>query len=203
MVVYRDILTPRFAHLIFSVVDDEVNFVTVMCYWLLWKCLLVPETELKQEDRVKSVVLSAIEMFAALSFTYGNYYSIWPWIYCSCVFGLTAVRSIYREQLDLVITLSAGLYWSMNLIVHLVDFLVLQQIHGHINDEQLFLRMFSYKLFQALLVLQLAIIYSQSLQPTIKSIQDSPIILLRLFELTVPVNALMFVSFLFELTFYD
>ena len=97
LLVYRDNLTPRFAHFLCSVVDDEVNFVFVMCYWLVWKCFLVPETEIKREDRIKMVVLSALEMAVALSFTYASYASVWPWIYCSCVFGITAVRSIFRE----------------------------------------------------------------------------------------------------------
>jgi hypothetical protein len=63
--------------------------------------------------------------------------------------------------------------------------------------------MFSYKLFQFVIILQMSFLYSQTLMPTIKIIRDNPNLLMLCFEMALPANILMLFTFLFELTFYD
>lgn len=86
--------------------------------------------------------------------------------------------------------------------MHSIDFLLFQHLIGYYQDI-LFQKMFSYKLFQFILCLLISFLYSQAIKPTFKVIQDHPSLLLTVYNLTIPCNILMLVTFLFELTFYD
>lgn len=95
------------------------------------------------------------------------------------------------------------IYFIQNTLVHMVDFIVFQMYYDHKNDEQLFMRMFSYKLYQAVIIGMLSLIFSQTLCPSIGVITKHPRLLLDIFKLTIPANILMLFTFLYELTFYD
>ena len=90
-----------------------------------------------------------------------------------------------------------------NFVVHAIDFVLVQKVLEMQNDEQLFMRMFSYKLFQGVLVLQLALVYAQSIRPTLTIVQENPKVLLTIFNHTIVVNCTMVVTFLYEITYYD
>ena len=40
MINFREHITPDMLHFVSSMVDDEVHFICIMGYWLLWKCFL-------------------------------------------------------------------------------------------------------------------------------------------------------------------
>jgi len=63
--------------------------------------------------------------------------------------------------------------------------------------------MFSYKLFQTLICLSIAIVYSQTIKPSFEIIKENPRLLYSLFKMTIVLNAMMLVTFLYELTFYS
>ena len=42
MIKRRDVITPGALHFFTSWVDEEVNFLCIMVYWLTWKCFLIP-----------------------------------------------------------------------------------------------------------------------------------------------------------------
>ena len=208
---YRESLVPGFLHLFTAMVEEEIAFLTVMVYWGLWKCWLMPEEqpsghipatrEAKTKERVRIVTLALLELLLSLSLSQAPSY--WDYLYCLTAFTFTAVRSLYHEQLDLLSLLFLAIYLMQNFIVHAVDFVVVQQCLGMQNDEQLFTRMFSYKVFQGVLVLQLALVYAQSIRPTLAVVQENPRVLLTIFNHTIVVNCTMVITFLYEITFYD
>jgi hypothetical protein len=73
MINQREEITPASLHFFTSWVDDEVNFLCIMVYWLTWKCFLIPQenqlatNEQKVQQRIKTVVLGLLEMLLALS----------------------------------------------------------------------------------------------------------------------------------------
>lgn len=73
---------------------------------------------------------------------------------------------------------------------------------GFYHDE-LFLKMFSYKLFQFVNTLLMSFVFAQGMYPTFAVTKDYPEVLTILFKLTVPGNFLLLFTFLYELTFYD
>lgn len=213
LITYRRDLCPELFHFMTSMVDEELYFLNVMVLWLTWKCYLHPKQELANpkiytaseifENRAKVVTLGLFEMLFCLSLLHDGFDDKWPYVYCLSVFAFVAVRSLFYEQLDLTCLVFLGIYVTQNSVVHLVDLVFHQSVMQTINDEQLFLRMFSYKLFQVVLVSVMSVVYSQTLCPTIGLLKESPRLLTTLFSLTIPLNLLMLVTYLFELTFYD
>ena len=211
LIRYRDCLTPDFIHFITCVVEDEAHFVCVTLYWLFWKCFLTIDpnlinkydTKRRVEDRVKIVARAIIELAVSLLLM-GSWfeYSFYPWLYCLSVFIFVALRSVFSEYIDLTAMIFVFMYFCQNFIVNLIDFAVFKQYMGFYHDD-LFLRMFSYKLFQAVLCLMISFIYAQSFQPTFDTIKETPGILAMIFKLTLPCNVLMLFTFVVELSFYD
>lgn len=116
MINHRESITPDVLHFISSMVDDEVHFICIMAYWLLWKCFLTLD-EIKNltkaqivEERIKIVVRALIELVLALILAQGSFESFWPWVYCLSVFAMTAMRSIYSEFIDLTATIFVVMY---------------------------------------------------------------------------------------------
>jgi len=93
-------------------------------------------------------------------------------------------------------------YFSQNLIVNIIDFIVYKNYMGYYHDE-MFLRMFSFKVWQFLMCLLASLVYSQTFMPTMPTLKENPQLLMALFKLILPINILMMVSFLYELTVYD
>jgi hypothetical protein len=114
-----------------------------------------------------------------------------------------ALRSVFKENLDLTFTIFVFIYSIQNLLVHLVDLALHSSFEEEATDDELFLRMFSFKLFQFVLCMLLSLIYSQAICPSIEIFTAYPRLLYTLFTLTIPVNILMLTTYLFELTFYD
>ena len=80
--------------------------------------------------------------------------------------------------------------------------MIFKQAMGYYNDE-LFLQMFSYKLFQAAICLVLGFVYAETIKPSIPLISDYPSTLVTIFKWTIPLSFCMLGSFLIELTFYS
>lgn len=95
-----------------------------------------------------------------------------------------------------------GAYMMQNFIVNSIDYLVFKQAMGYYNDE-LFLQMFSYKLFQAAICLVLGFVYAETIKPSIPFITEHPAIIVTIFKWTIPLSICMLGSFLIELTFYN
>lgn len=113
------------------------------------------------------MVLAYAEMLLSLSLCSGSFETFWPYVYCSFAFAFVAVRSVFKEQLDLTCFIFLVIYFTQNTLVHIVDLTIHQNFFETQNDEQLFLRMFSYKLWQVMLVGILSLVYSQSICPSI------------------------------------
>lgn len=62
------------------------------------------------EDRVKIVVRGLLELTIGLALTQSSFENFWPWIYCYGVYGMTALRSIFSEQIDLMATIFVVMY---------------------------------------------------------------------------------------------
>lgn len=78
------------------------------------------------KNRIKTVVLAYSEMLLAMSLSSSSMDSLWPYFYCTCVFSFVAIRSVFKEQLDLTCLVFLVMYFIMNIIVHLVDLCVHQ-----------------------------------------------------------------------------
>lgn len=85
-------------------------------------------------------------MTIALLMTMVTFDSMFPFVYCYSVYALASLRSIYLEKVDMIALIFFVLYFSQNFIVNSIDFIVYKHMLGFYHDE-LFLRMFSYKLF--------------------------------------------------------
>jgi hypothetical protein len=118
------------------------------------------------------------------------------------VFTLVALRSVFSEYMDLTAMMFVLVYFSQNFIVNAIDFAFFKQYMGYYHDD-LFLRMFSYKVFQGTLCLMISFVYAQSFQPTFNVIKETPGLLIMIFKLTLPCNMLMLFTFMIELSFYD
>lgn len=93
-------------------------------------------------------------------------------------------------------------YFMQNFVVNSVDYLLYRKAFGYYNDA-MFQQMFSYKLYQCTLCILIAFIFSQTLKPSLQLIKENPFLLKQIFKLTIPLNVLMLITFLYELTFYD
>ena len=182
-----------------------------MLYWLLWKCFLTVDPNVinkydakrKVEDRIKLVARALIELTFCLILMGSTYeYSFYPWLYCLSVFIFFSIRSVFQEHIDLTAFIFLMVYFSQNFIVNMIDWGVYKQYMGFYHDD-LFLRMFSYKLFQVALCSMVAFTYAQSIQPTFDIIKETPGILAMVFKLTLPCNILMMLTFVVEISFYD
>ena len=115
---------------------------------------------------------------------------------------MICVRAIYSEIIDMIAWFFLVTYLMQNFIVNIIDYFLFHKALGYYNDIQ-FQQMFSYKLFQTILCLLIATIYSQSLKPTLDIFKSNPWLLNTAFRLTIPLNICMLITFMFELTFYD
>lgn len=59
---------------------------------------------------MKIVVRAFIEMIIALIMTKSSYESYWAWVYCSGVFIMIGLRSVYSEYIDLTATIFVIMY---------------------------------------------------------------------------------------------
>lgn len=65
------------------------------------------------------------------------------------------------------------LYFGQNFVVNSIDFVIYKHMLGFYNDE-LFLRMFSYKLFQFVNCTLISFVFAQGMYPTFQLIKDCP-----------------------------
>ena len=100
------------------------------------------------EERFKVVVRGAIEIVVALLITrsFGWQSDNYSWLYCSSLYCLAALRSIYLEKFDLFASIFLCCYMLQNLIVNCIDWMVFKGTLGFYEDKA-FWQMFSYKLF--------------------------------------------------------
>lgn len=206
----REPLTPDIFHFVMCVDEEEVHFLFVSCLWLFFRCWLEPDPSyVKQvaperiiEERVKIVTRSALEMGISLLVMQGFLETYAQWAYCFGLFALIAVRTVYKDHLDLTGFIFVIVYFSQNFIVNMIDFVVYKNFLGYYHDEQ-FLKMFSYKVWQFWTCLLVSFVYAQTLIPSFEKVKENPSVLSTLFKLLIPSNMLMLATFLFELTVYD
>ena len=190
--------------------EEEVHFLFVTCLWLFFRCWLEPDpTYVKQvaperitEERFKIVTRSALEMGISLLVMQGFLETYAQWAYCFSLLGLIAVRTVYKDHLDLTGLIFVVVYFSQNFIVNTIDFVIYKNFLGYYHDEQ-FLKMFSYKVWQFWTCLVVSFVYAQTLAPSFETVKENPAVLSTLFKLLIPSNLLMLATFLFELTVYD
>ena len=94
-------------------------------------------------------------------------------------------------------------YTLLNFTVNFCDYLIFVKILKYEEQLDQSSLLFSYQIFQIGLCLLIALVYSQTLSPTVPTIKEQPWILSPLFRLSIPLNFLMLVSVLYELTFYN
>lgn len=126
----------------------------------------------------------------------------YSWIYCLSLFAFICLRALFSETLDLITIFLVLTYFFQNFIVNSIDYLIYRKALGYYEDV-IFQQMFSYKLYQFTICLTLALIFSQTLHPSFTIILNHPVLLKHSFKLTIPLNLLMLITFLFELTFFD
>jgi hypothetical protein len=100
-----------------------------------------------------------IEVMIALFLTFkyrSDSYAFW---WCSFIYILAAIRSVFNEQFDLPALIFILAYGFQNLITNIVDLAVFKQSLEFKEDVD-FEEMFSFKLFQTLLCLIVAFVYS-------------------------------------------
>lgn len=210
LIWYREPLTPDIFHFVMCMDEEEVHYLFITCLWLFYRCCLEPDPiQVKQlpqervvEERFKIVARSALEMAITLlaQQTVSDSYS--QWAYCFSAFALMAVRTIYKDWLDLTAFIFVIVYFAQNFIVNSIDYVIYKHFYGYYHDEQ-FLKMFSFKVWQFWMCLLVSFVYSQTLSPSFQSVKESPALLATLFRLILPTNVLMLFTFLYELTVYD
>lgn len=57
------------------------------------------------------------------------------WLYCFGLFGLTALRSVYKNYLDLTGLIFMIVYFMQNFIVNMIDFIIFKSYLGYYHDE--------------------------------------------------------------------
>jgi hypothetical protein len=67
----------------------------------------------------------------ALGWQWDNY----SWVYCSSLYCLAAVRSVYSEKFDLFASVFLSSYIIQNLIVNLIDWMVFKGTLGFYEDK--------------------------------------------------------------------
>ena len=206
----KDYLTPDIFHFLTCVDEEEVHYIFATGLWLYFKCLLEPSAgHMKQvpqskyrEERLKIIIRSAMELAISLLALQSITDSLWHWAYCFSVFILASARTLYKDQLDLTAFIFLFVYFSQNFLINMIDFIFFKHYMGFYHDE-MFLKMFSFKIWQFAMCLLVSFIYSQTLRPTIQTLKQNPQLLITLFQLLLPINILMMFTFLYELTVYD
>lgn len=182
-----------------------------MSLWLCYKCLLTLDTSQTallneaqiRDEKLKVIVKGAIELFLGLLIMTGDLKHFGPWIYCPLMYGLAAFRTLFPGHLDLTFIIFALAYQIQNIIVNLVDFAFFQKRRGFYIQDDVFVQMFSHKLFQSLTCLMIAFVYAQCIKPTFRITEECPSVLRVIFNLTIPCNIIMLLAFLYELTLFD
>jgi hypothetical protein len=135
----REPLTPDVLHFVTCVVEEEAHFIWIMMFWLTYKCSLTLEDHNKLltegrlvEERLKVVVRGLIEMIVALVITKQDMYA---WVYCTSLYVLAAIRSIYLEKFDLFASIFLCSYMIQNLIVNLIDWVAFKGSLGFYQDN--------------------------------------------------------------------
>lgn len=139
LIHHRKDICPAFYHFMTCMVDEEVYFLNTMAMWMVFKCFLIPDehsvagkqvqtqtAEIIFQNRIKTVVLAYTEMLLSLSLCSGSFETLWPYVYCSCAFGFVALRSVFKEQLDLTCFIFLVIYFTQNTLVHIVDLTIHQ-----------------------------------------------------------------------------
>ena len=75
-----------------------------------------------------------IEIFVALTVMNSFLTDSYTLFYCFFIYGLTSVRSIYKERFDIMASIFFLAYTMQNMIVNLVDFLIFRKALGFYND---------------------------------------------------------------------
>ena len=148
-------------------VEEEAYFICVMLYWLLWKCFLIVDPQFekmkdnaqKNDNRIKVVARAFLELTVSLALLNQTFESYYPWVYCYILLAFVAFRSIYFEKIDLTVTIFVILYFSQNFFVNMIDFVVYKHMLGFYSDD-LFHRMFSYKVFQTINCLIVSFVFA-------------------------------------------
>ena len=127
----------------------------VTMYWLFWKCFLtinpssVNKYDAKRliQNRIGIVARAVIELGLSLILTTSYYDGTpYPFLYCLTVFSFVAIRSVFSEYVDLTASIFVFVYFAQNCLVNIIDFAYYKHFLGFYHDD-LFLRMFSYKVF--------------------------------------------------------
>mmetsp|Transcript_19188 Transcript_19188/g.29391 ORF Transcript_19188/g.29391 Transcript_19188/m.29391 type:complete len:361 (+) Transcript_19188:10-1092(+) len=166
----REELTPDFFHFVTCMVEEEGHFIWIMYLWLNYKCFLRMDSTSSRflsdaqryEERLKIVVRGVIEIVISLLIMWWALSDSYSLFYCLAIYAFAAVRSVYAEQLDLMIWVFCVTYMLQNMLVNLFDFIVFKKALGF-YDEMDFQEMFSYKLFQFVLCAIISFVYSQCL----------------------------------------
>jgi hypothetical protein len=105
--------------------------------------------------------------------------------------------------MDLTAIIFIIAYQIQNLIVNIFDLAFFQKKKGAYAQDEVFVAMFSHRLFQTLTCLIIAFVYAQCIRPTSRLTEDCPGVLRSIFNLTIPFNIIMLLAFLYELTLFD
>lgn len=211
LIRYREPLTPDFLHFTTCLPEEEAHFIWIMFLWLCYKCWLTLDTNQTtllnekqvRDEKLKAIVKGAIELTIALFTMTWSLKHFGPWVYCPVMYGLAALRTLFEGQLDLTGIIFVIAYSIQNLIVNLVDFAFFQKKGGFYTQDDVFVQMFSHKIFQALTCLMIAFVYAQCIKPTSRITEECPGVLRAIFNLTIPCNMVMLLAFLYELTLFD
>ena len=184
-----------------------------MIWWLTSQCFLTSDpqsTKMLSNSQVKQetmkicarAIFELLVVLLCLNVSTNHVESLWDYVYCFATVALLSVKAVWREQTKVFFRIFATVYLLLNIIVNSIDFIVYKQILGFYNDE-LFNRMFSFKVFQGALCMVTAFVFSEALRPQSKVVGDQPGVLAIVYNLSFPSNIALFVTFLFELTFYE
>lgn len=111
--------------------EEEAHFIWVMLLWLTYKCFLSLDTAQEalmssesriQSEKMKVIAKGAIELFASLMLTTYSFKHYGPWLICSKLYLVAAIRTLFSGKFDLTLIMFVIAYQIQNFIVNLIDF---------------------------------------------------------------------------------
>jgi hypothetical protein len=169
LILLRDPIMPDMFHFTTCLSAEEAHFIWVMFLWLCHKCFLTLETAQETmisneakilSERLKVIVKGGIELFVGLLVMTATFNHFGPWIYCAAIYFVASVRSMFEGKFDLTIAMFIIAYQIQNFIVNLIDFAFFQKRHGFYIQDEIFVHMFSHKIFQTLTCFMIGFVYA-------------------------------------------
>lgn len=129
---------------------------------------MISSEEKLWNEKLKVVAKGGIELFITMVLTTPEFQHYGPWLYVPAIYGVAALKTLFDGMLDLTLVMFALSYQLQNFIVNLIDYGFFQKRRGFYIQDDIFVSMFSHKLFQTITCFLIGFVYAQVMQPTFK-----------------------------------